>query len=441
MAVAAGGSLGETIVKVRDRISKIRELGEHLGEQDTKAILIEPLLAALGWHADEFTEVRHEYRFRTQDNPVDYALLDFGHPCLLIEAKSLGTPLDHHKCATQVLGYASAAGVGWALLTNGDDYRLYNASAPVPAEEKLFRDVHLSQEDQPDRCLEMFSLIAKTQMSKPDLDALWQSQFVDRRVQATLEVLFDAEVASLAKLVHRHAPELSLAEVRESLQRAQVQVHFPEIAPLVSADGHTPLAPEVKPPKASHSHAVELHDLIEAGLVHPPLTLEKKYKGIQLKVVIEADGCVRFGDEVYDSLSAAGGMARNSAIGAAPGEPTPATNGWKFWQYRDATTGELRSIDESAPAVPPKQGLTCRAVRQRSRRWEPLSPASRRQVWPRAVALWSKQKWQTSSSPCDSSKPPRRPTTCQKRCKVDARRPQVRGGPDGHWFLGAGSVP
>jgi hypothetical protein len=346
MAHAAGSSLGETLVKVRERINKVHELGEHLGEQDTKAILMEPLLAALGWHADEFTEVRHEYRYRPQDNPVDYALLDFGHPCLLIEAKSLGTPLDHHKCATQILGYASAAGVGWTLLTNGDDYRLYNASAPVPAEEKLFRDVRLSQEDQTGCCLEMFSLIAKAQMSKPDLDALWQSQFVDRRVRATLEVLFGTEVASLAKLVHKQSPELSLAEVRESLQRAQVQVHFPTVGSPATPAEHPVPGPKPSLSKAAPTHSVQVVDLINAGLLQPPLSLERKYKGVQLEAVIEADGRVRFGAEAFDSLSAAGGVARNSAVGAPAAEPAPATNGWTFWQYRDAATADLRPVGD-----------------------------------------------------------------------------------------------
>jgi len=348
MAVADSGSLSETLAKARDRISQIRERGEHLGEQDTKAILIEPVLATLGWHPDEFDEVRHEYRFRPQDNPVDYALLDFGHPCLLIEAKSLGTPLDHHKCATQVLGYASAAGVGWSLLTNGDDYRLYNASAPVPAEEKLFRHVRLSEADQADRCLEMFSLIAKERISKPDLDALWQSQFVDWRVAATLEALFASEDPSLANLVRRRSRELTLAEVRDSLRRVHVQVHFPEVAPTAAE----PLAADPLNAKAQterqpqEGRAVVVADLIAAGLIRPPLQLEKTYKGVRLKATIEQDGQVHWEEKGYDSLSSAGGMARKSIIGAPEGREYPQTNGWTFWQYRDPESGRLRPIDD-----------------------------------------------------------------------------------------------
>jgi hypothetical protein len=79
--------------------------------------------------------------------------------------------------------------------------------------------------------------------------------------------------------------------------------------------------------------------------VQPPLALEKTYKGVKLKATIETDGRVCFGDEICDSLSAAGGMARKSATGSSSSEPPPATNGWRFWLYRNAA-GELRSIDD-----------------------------------------------------------------------------------------------
>ena len=239
-----------------------------------------------------------------------------------------------------MLGYASAAGVGWSLLTNGDNYRLYNANAPVPAEEKLFRNVRLSQADQTDRCLEMFSLLAKAQMSKPDLDALWQSQFVDRRVGATLTALFATDDAALADLVCKRSPELAVSEVRESLQRAQVQVRFPEVAQVASA---APASP-VQPPKAPSGKAIQLADLIAAGLIKPPLVLQKTYKGVSLEATVEADGRVHFAGESHESLSIAGGTARKSVSGAPADEPAPATNGWTFWQYRDSQTGALRPI-------------------------------------------------------------------------------------------------
>ena len=347
MAADARAALTETLTKVRGRIEQLRGRGDRVSEQDTKAILIEPVLAALGWRLDELDEVRREYRAKAQDNPVDYALLVFGQPRLFVEAKALSTALDR-KSASQVLGYASVVGVGWCLLTNGDAYRLYNSHAKVDVEEKLFRALRLSDPEQTELCLETLEFCAREQMGEAELDVLWKSQFVDRRVQATLEELFADEAGTLARLVHKRSSELSLAEVRDSLRRAQVQVHFPAITTRASTEGQPAPAPEpdVKPANSPRTYAVELHDLIDAGLVQPALALEKTFKGVKLEATIEADGRVRFGEESYDSLSTAAGMARKTVIGAPPGRAYPQTNGWTFWQYRDASTGDLRPIDE-----------------------------------------------------------------------------------------------
>ena len=48
--------------------------GKPLGEQDTKAALISPVLRALGWDVEDVEQVRHEYRHQSSDRPVDYAL-------------------------------------------------------------------------------------------------------------------------------------------------------------------------------------------------------------------------------------------------------------------------------------------------------------------------------------------------------------------------------
>lgn len=65
-------------------------------------------------------------------------------PRLFIEAKSLGENLDVRRWANQIMGYASVAGVEWVVLTNGDEYRIYNSHAAVPVDEKLFRVVRVS---------------------------------------------------------------------------------------------------------------------------------------------------------------------------------------------------------------------------------------------------------------------------------------------------------
>ncbi len=345
MTAKAHPVLSEALAKACIRIEELRGRGDRVSEQDTKAILIEPILAALGWRLDELDEVRREYRATGQDNPVDYALLDFGRPRLYVEAKALGAAHDR-KCASQVLGYAAVVGVGWCLLTNGDEYRLYNSHAKVDVDEKLFRAVRVSDREEAAACLDTLTLIARDAMRDTSLDVLWKSQFVDRRVKATLEGLIREDDGSLARLVHKHASELGLAEVRESLRRAHVQVAFPATALTASADGRAAVDADFNPAKTPRSYAVQLADLIEAGLLQPPLALEKTYKGVMLEAVVEVDGCVRFAGESYDSLSTAGGMARKSVVGAPEGRDYPQTNGWTFWQYR-AADGHLQPIDDA----------------------------------------------------------------------------------------------
>lgn len=347
MDVSRRKSLGQTMVRVRASIEQIRGHGEHVSEQDTKAILIDPVLAALGWELNELDDVRREYRYKPQDNPVDYALFVFGRPRLFVEAKALGSALDR-KCASQVLGYASVVGVGWCLLTNGDEYRLYNSAANVDVDEKLFRAVRLSDQETTDQCLETLQLMAKDGMGETELDALWKSQFIDRRVKGALEELFAGEESNLARTIHKRLPELSLAEVRESLRRASVNVHFPEVtvpAGPASTAPATPAQPLASKPRSPARMAVNVAELIAAGFIHPPLRLERTYKGVELVATIEPGGQVRFADETYDSLSTAGGMARKSVVGAPEGRAYPQTNGWTFWQYDDAD-GKLHPIDE-----------------------------------------------------------------------------------------------
>jgi hypothetical protein len=120
--------------EIAERASGLR--ARHIGEQNTKAALIEPVLRALGWNIEDLDEVHREYRRRPQDRPVDYALLLLRDPALFIEAKALGENLADRRWASQVISYAAVAGVGWVVLSDGDEYRIYNAHAPVPVDEK-----------------------------------------------------------------------------------------------------------------------------------------------------------------------------------------------------------------------------------------------------------------------------------------------------------------
>jgi Restriction Enzyme Adenine Methylase Associated/Type I restriction enzyme R protein N terminus (HSDR_N) len=342
--------LADTVGKVRARIQQIRERGETIGEQDTKATLIEPILAALGWRLEELDDVRREYKYKSPDNPVDYALFVLRQPRLFVEAKPFGSALGR-KCASQVLGYASVMGVGWCVVSNGDEYRLYNSHAAVDVDEKLFRTVCLSDPAEEAYALETLGLIAKDTMGDNALESLWTSQFVDRRVKAAFEEVFRDEDGGLARLLRKRAPELSLAEIRDSLKRADLRVSFPVVVtpPFLNAPAGRSVvgAPVPAPsgPQSSRGPRITPRSLLQAGLIKAPLTIEATYKGAQLMATIDANGSVVYAGTSHGSLSAAGGAAKASVNLTPSGEPFPATNGWTFWQYRDPGSSQLVPMD------------------------------------------------------------------------------------------------
>lgn len=346
--------LEQALLTVRDRIA--RHERENIGEQDTKAALIVPVLRALGWDVEDLEDVKLEYRRRPSDNPVDFALFLLRTPRLFIEAKSLGAHLDDGKWAAQILAYATVAGVEWVALTDGNAWRIYNSHAAVPVEQKLFRVVRVAEPD--DHAEETLRLLAKAQMADHLIDDLWKSDFIDRQIRDALQRLFGPEPdPSLVRLVRAKTASLSPAEVRKSLGRLRTTFDFPVVAtPLAERIEHAPGPRPARPrpveavtaPKSAGSGTpwrhVTLADVIAAGLIRIPFEIEHRYRGVELRARIEGPSQIVFEGHPYDSLSTAGGVARRSIKGPTPGRAYPQTNGWTFWEYR-GPDGGLRLLD------------------------------------------------------------------------------------------------
>jgi Restriction Enzyme Adenine Methylase Associated len=344
--------LTAALANVRDRIAKHQ--GQAIGEENTKHALIEPVLRALGWDVEDLDEVRCEYKLKQADNPVDYALFVHGNLRLFVEAKALGENLDH--MAGQIMGYAGVAGVvEWIVLTDGNEYRIYNAHAPVPITQKLFKRVVLAS-DQLDS-LATLMLLSKAQLQGTDIDDLWRQYFVDRQVKLAVESLSGIDPSTdFLRLIRKRVPALSLADVRQSVGRATLSLVYQAAQPVpaISAPHKTPVHPTIGtavvpieqpagPDKTPWRH-VTLKDLISSGSLALPLDLETTYKGQKLTARIEPDSTVTWNGTAYDSLSIAGGMARKSIVGAPPGREYPPTNGWTFWRFRESD-GHLVPID------------------------------------------------------------------------------------------------
>ena len=340
-------ALSDTIQKIRKRILRLRDRKEKIGEENTKAVLIDPILQALGWNIGELEEVCREYRRKSRDNPVDYALFMLRKECLFIEAKALEKDINDHKWILQTLSYATSAGVEWCILTNGDEYRLYNSIAPVPAEEKLFRKFHISDSSENDYAIETLCLISKDRMGENKLKVLWRAHFIDGHVKAALRKIFSQDEGSIVRLIKKKTQGIKPSEIRESLKRADIQIDFPIIhfndsSTLKKAKSKT----TTRSNQSSEStKSVDIVDLIENGIIKPPMQLETQYKKTRFTATIQSDGSILFDGKVYTSLSTAAGIARATLRKPPPGRKYPQTNGWTFWKYRDPETGDLLSID------------------------------------------------------------------------------------------------
>ncbi|MDI6097229.1 hypothetical protein QLQ12_01220 [Actinoplanes sp. NEAU-A12] len=360
--------LRDVVKQCGERLERFRRSPRRLGEQNTKASLISPIIEALGWDLRDPDEVSHEYRRNSTENPVDYALLLLRTPKLFIEAKGLGENLDVPRWANQTIAYATAAGVEWVALTDGMEWRIYNAHAPVPIEQKLFRTVRI---DDPEPAVELLSLLSKDNMRDNRIDELWNGFFVDRQVHAVLTSMFSETEppAELVALLDRRLPRLTSDAIRTSLIRARASFDFPvptgQSTPPSSASGNS--SPRPSPTAAptftrtgtstagarrtrqavtTQERLIKVTDMIAAGRLAPGATLHGDYRGITRRGELLADGQVRFHGQIYPSLSAAGRAVKMEDLGADAPESKTSTDGLGFWRTTDAISGDVVSVKE-----------------------------------------------------------------------------------------------
>jgi predicted type IV restriction endonuclease len=366
--------LVETLRRCDKWLDRYEAQGKAVGEENTKAGLIEPILDALGWDIRDPDEVHREYRRLPSDNPVDYALLLLRTPRLLVEAKGIGEHLDDPKWANQTIAYATAAGVEWVALTNGADWRIYNVHAPVPLEQKLFRSVKIRED--PDAAVAVLRLIGKENMRDNRIEELWKAYFVDQQVHETLRSLFSGgePAKELVSAVRHRTNNLTLKDIRTSLTRVRATFEFPAVSDaamaLLGADrtaaranaagqtntlGGSQGAPDAHAePAAGYRHVspseqkLSIPDLMEQGLLSPGAVLEASLPGAgTYSATVLPDGYIQYAGASYKTPSGAGAAVKETAAGHTLAPKEKATDGWQFWRARDGdgavvTLKELR---------------------------------------------------------------------------------------------------
>ena len=110
-------NLSETLLQIQESANLYRETLRK-NESATRAVLIDPILRALGWDTANTNMVEVE---KTMDNVrADYALYDSNAiPRIIVEAKALGTNLQQKKLIMSLVTYAFSFGLSDVFLTDG----------------------------------------------------------------------------------------------------------------------------------------------------------------------------------------------------------------------------------------------------------------------------------------------------------------------------------
>jgi Restriction Enzyme Adenine Methylase Associated len=126
----------------------------------------------------------------------------------------------------------------------------------------------------------------------------------------------------------------------DALQRSQRATTSPSPEAMPAAEA-IPAVPGTR--QASTRYGVTMQDLLDAGLVRPGTKLRKRYLGQCVVATVEPEGRVRFGRQVYNSLTSAARAARVAVEGPARDGRRYATNGWTFWEHEteDGASGPI----------------------------------------------------------------------------------------------------
>lgn len=162
---------------------------KNANEANTKALVIEPMLMALGWDLADIDAVEREVKVY-DGTLLDYALRVDGVARVYVEAKSISGNLDDKKFVAQAINYANNDGVLWCVLTNGIRYRVFKTNEVAAMEGKLLFEVDLHQPDQSmAQKVEQLGLIGRQSVASGDLDRYGERVFTDSRVRAVLSML------------------------------------------------------------------------------------------------------------------------------------------------------------------------------------------------------------------------------------------------------------
>lgn len=222
------------IQRLIDKYDELAKMGKvkNYNEAQTRNEFIEPLFELLGWdmrNFHNFNEVTTEEK--VSKGRVDLAFRTHGIPVMFLEAKALRENLDEWKWAEQAINYAWNKGVTWAVLTDFEGIKVFNAEIPPTSlYNNLFFELkyHEYVSD-----IERLWLLSKESFLEKRLDAAAEKWGKKQRRTNVSDKLFADLLKWRQELGHsfeEHNEGLSQATVDEGVQRLLDRLLFIKVA-------------------------------------------------------------------------------------------------------------------------------------------------------------------------------------------------------------------
>lgn len=137
----------EKVKALTEKYQEVEKEGRvnKYNEEMTKKDFILPLFEALGWKTTDSREVSAEEKISKKR--VDYGFRINGIPKFFLEAKSFKEDLDDRKYIEQAINYSWHKGCTWAILTNFESIKIFNAEVKTqhPWLSQLKPTLHCSE--------------------------------------------------------------------------------------------------------------------------------------------------------------------------------------------------------------------------------------------------------------------------------------------------------
>lgn len=174
--------LRQELISITASIERAKLLGPPswpLNEANTKRIVIEPLLRALGY--DDFDYSKESYTVGAEF--IDYLALPGTDQKWVLEVKDWEARLTE-RFERQAVNYANTSGAQWAVLTNGKTWWFYNTRAEGDLREQRIYD--LPDIADTDRAVDMLSRLSRESVVGGRLEKEYRTRAICTALRAQL---------------------------------------------------------------------------------------------------------------------------------------------------------------------------------------------------------------------------------------------------------------